>query len=75
MTLNISLNFHTQGFWKFTMHFRTNGPQKANIFPYLGMITQSQLTIMDFNKRTELEHATKKAGEKRYACFSKITNS
>ena len=40
------------------------------------MITQSQLAIMDFKKGSELEHASTKAGEKRYdVCFSKITNS
>ena len=30
---------------------------------------------MDFNKGSELGHVTTKAGEKRYVCFSKITNS
>ena len=55
------------------MHFTTNGPQKTNIFPTL--ITRSQLALMDFNNRSELEHATTKAGEKRYICFSKITKS
>ena len=39
------------------------------------MITQSQWAIMVFNKGCELEHATTKAGEKRYVCFSNITNS
>ena len=48
---------------------------KSCLFPYLGMITRSQLAIMLFNKGCELEHATTKAGEKRYVCFSKITNS
>ena len=31
MTWNISLDFYTQGFWKFTMPFTTNGPQKVNV--------------------------------------------
>ena len=40
------------------------------------MVMRSQLAIVDFNKGSELEHATTKAGEKRYnVCFSKITNS
>ena len=39
------------------------------------MITQSQLAIINFNKGSELEQATTKTGEKRYVCFSKITNS
>ena len=48
---------------------------KGQHFAYLGMITQSQLAIMDFKKGSKLEHATTKAGEKRYICFSKITNN
>ena len=49
---------------------------KSQHFSCLGMVMRSQLAIMDFNKGSELEHATTKAGEKRYnVCFSKITNS
>ena len=49
---------------------------KSQHFSYLGMVTRSQLAIMDFNKGSKLEHATTKAGEKRYnVCFLKITNS
>ena len=39
---------------------------KNQHFCYLGMIARSQLAIMDFNKRSELENATTQAGEKRY---------
>ena len=38
---------------------------KSQHFLYLGMVTRSQLAIMDFNKGSELEHATTKAGEKK----------
>ena len=49
---------------------------KRQHFSYLGMVTRSQLAIMHFNKGSELEYATTKAGEKRYnVFFSKITNS
>ena len=48
---------------------------KSQHFSYLRMITQSQLAIMDFKKGSELEHASTKAGKKRYdVCFSKTTN-
>ena len=48
---------------------------KSQHFSYLRMVTRSKLAIMDFNKGSELEHATTKAGEERYnVCFSKITN-
>lgn len=49
---------------------------KSQHFCYLGMVTRSQLAIMDFNKGSELKQATTKKGEKRYnVCFSKVTKS
>ena len=71
MTWNISLNFNTQGFWKFTTYFTNKWAPKSQQFFYLGMTTQSQLAIMDFKKGRELEHATAKAGEKGYSDFQK----
>lgn len=49
---------------------------KRQHFSYAGMITRSQLAIMDFNEGSNLEQATTKKGEKRYNVqFSKITKS
>ena len=41
---------------------------KSQHFSNLGMITRSQLAIMDFNTGSELEHATTKAGKKDIMC-------
>jgi len=49
---------------------------KRQHFSYSGMITRSQLAVMDFNAGSNLEQATTKKGEKRYNVnFSKITKN
>ena len=40
-------------------------PKKQH-FSYAGMITQSQLSMIDFNERSKLEQATTRQGDKRY---------
>ena len=41
---------------------------------YVGMLTRSQLALMDFNKRIYLEQATTGQGDKRFnVTFSKVT--
>ena len=67
MAWNISLNL--------LQTLQQMGP-KGQHFLYLGMVTRSQLAIIDLNKRSEFEHATTKAWEKIYnVCFLEITNS
>ena len=42
---------------------------KRQHFSYTGMITQSQLAVMDFNEGSKLEQATTQQGDKRYKLF------
>ena len=49
---------------------------KRQHFSYTGMITRSQLAVMDFNEGSKLEQATTRQGDKRYNInFSKITKN
>ena len=49
---------------------------KRQHFSYAGMITRSQLAVMDFNEGSKLEQATTRQGDKRYNInFSKITKN
>ena len=49
---------------------------KRQHFSYTGMLTRSQLAVMDFNEGSKLDQAKTKTGEKRYNLnFSKITKS
>jgi hypothetical protein len=49
---------------------------KSQHFSYIGMITRSQLAVLDFNQGSNLEQATTKKGNKRYNVnFSKITGT
>ena len=49
---------------------------KSQHFSHLGMITRSQLAVLDFNQGSNLQHAKTKNGEKRYnVSFSKITKT
>ena len=51
------------------------GPKRQH-FSYAGMITRSQLAVMDFNEGSKLEQATTRQGDKRYNInFSKITKN
>ena len=50
-------------------------PKRQHFF-YAGMITRSQLAVMDFNEGSKLEQATARQGDKRYNIkFSKITKN
>ena len=50
-------------------------PKKQH-FSYAGMITRSQLAVMNFNEGSKLEQATARQGDKRYNIkFSKITKN
>ena len=49
---------------------------KRQHFSYAGMLTRSQLAVMDFNEESQLEQATTEKGEKRYNVqFSKVTKN
>ena len=49
---------------------------KSQHFSHLGMITRSQLAVLDFNQGSKLQHAKIKNGEKIYnVSFSKITKT
>ena len=49
---------------------------KRQHFLYAGMLTKSQLAIMDFNEGSNLEQAKTEKGEKRYNVqFSKVTKN
>ena len=49
---------------------------KRQHFSYAGMLTRSQLAIMDFNEGSNLEQATTEKGEKRFNVqFSKVTEN
>ena len=49
---------------------------KRQHFSYAGMITQSQLSMIDFNERSKLEQATTRQCDKRYnVIFSKISKN
>ena len=47
---------------------------KSQHFSYLGMVTRSQLAIMDFNSGSDLEQAKTREGKDRHnVVFSKVT--
>ena len=51
------------------------GPKRQH-FSYAGMITQSQLAVIDFNEGSKLDQATTRQGDKRYNInVSKIIKS
>ena len=46
---------------------------KSQHFSYLGMVTRSQLAIMDFTSGSDLEKAKTRGGKDRHVVFSKVT--